>query len=297
MVKLTPKIATSGQIEKFLAAINEHTRHPLYWRTFCYCGMFMGLRMSETIRINLKDIDFTEKTLVMPYKQKNGTEHETLIFTDEMAEKLQAHIRTYRQEIEQSGGWLFFSKKAKGKVTSWGARKQFDRFRKYAGIDEVYNVTPHNHKMHKFSYHSFRHYYLSGAFAKTKDLRSVMILGRHKSIESAMRYQHSNIELKKEIVDGLQGHKQQQYIQQDNSELKLEIQELRADIEQLKDLLIKRIIKERKDYLHGHYLRNREDKLAKTKTKQQERQQAWNNQTNEQQEQNALEFAMATLRE
>lgn len=214
------------QIEVFMSAINKHTRSPLYWRTFCYCGMHLGLRISETIHINLKDIDWKEKTLAMPYKQKNGTEYEVIALPGIMVDKLKNHVRTYRNEIAESGGWLFFSRKKTGRITTYGARKQFDRFRRCAGMDDTYATTKAGHEMRKFSYHSFRHYYSTLVFGKVQDGRAARILTRHKSDKAFESYIHINAQHKREIVERVFNDKPD------------DLAQIKSDIAELKNLLL-----------------------------------------------------------
>lgn len=72
----------------------------------------------------------------------------------------------------------------------------FDKLLDEAGISE---------SGRKLSWHSIRHSTGRYAYAQTEDLEAVAEILRHTSLESARRYAHPSIEMKRDVVESLQG--------------------------------------------------------------------------------------------
>lgn len=213
MKKQTPKILSEEEFQRLINAIPfvVTKRFIPYWENFLYCASDAGMRMNESINLTPQDLVIKNngRMQIVLKKQKNGTLNEILVPTSFLSQRLIDHCSIYEKEIEQSGGWLFFTPSKKDRRLSriWG-RIMFSKFRAVAGLEEVYKerrVTNKHAKgsLRRISYHTLRHFFgmRISAGENPQPIQNVQMMMRHSNIQSTMRYLHQSTHLKEKIVD------------------------------------------------------------------------------------------------
>ncbi len=240
-----PKIINDDELERVFRAIPVVAKtKTLFYTTLVMLGAFMGLRCNEAITIKIQDIDWFERALTIA-KQKNGNNGERTAIPGFVLQKLKEHIKTYQEDITDCGGYLFFSKHNKSKkepISRDHVRAFMEKIRKETGINKAYAQSKDTWKrkdgqprnLYILSYHTFRHYYLTKIEEKIGNLKSTMVMGRHLSPQSAMRYQHTTLKDKREIIEKVFS-KEENNQEKELKSLKQELQEIKS---MLKDALV-----------------------------------------------------------
>ncbi len=170
-----------------------------------------GLRLSEVLNINLRDIDFEERTLTITH-QKNGNDNEKIPLLNITIARLVDYIHKYKAKINQCNNFLFFSTATRSHISRGGIWTRIYEYRKLAGFNEdIYGFSINGNKKHKFSFHSLRHYYINDVANKMVDrwgmidTNSLRALSRHKNPQSLNSYLIINDKMKRKITDSLFG--------------------------------------------------------------------------------------------
>jgi integrase len=129
----------------------------------------------ELYRVRIEHIDFTAKVVFIPdSKTPDGRRSVPL------SERALAVLK--RRCGDQSSGWLFPSKRSKcGHLTTLGHR--FREARRKAGLPE------------ELVLYCGRHDFGTRVLTKTGNLKLVMLTMGHKSVSTAMKYQHPELEI------------------------------------------------------------------------------------------------------
>jgi len=221
-----PKIISDRELELLFESIPDiaSKKKVLYWDTMLSMGAFMGFRQSECSNLKLGDIDWYRGIIVLR-KQKNKVEYEPVPMPDIIAEKLRKHISEYKLKIIGSNGYIFFGIGKSG-ISGGAVRRFINHLREASGITSSYKSSADGRKLYTFSFHTLRHYYLTMAYKKLRDIRATQVVGRHKSINSALRYQHLDVDDKRNFINTIF-----------TEAPKTEIEGLKEAINELKQLL------------------------------------------------------------
>jgi len=227
------KIITQEEYERFINALNSVVRKSDYWRLVMHFGRYIGLRRDETATFNLKYLDLATGIYRLP-KQKNKDKFEPVVVPNFLIPLIKEHILKYKVSIEASGGYLFFTRTNKHQ-SGWMIDQIVKKTRQRANLDTSYSKRKDNEAaLHVLTYHTLRHLCLTDVQDKLNDIYSTMLIGRHKSIISALRYQHTSIEQKKKITERVYSGE----FQKQQEEIAL----LKESIKEIKDLLKSSII-------------------------------------------------------
>lgn len=201
-----PVVLTKGEVRQFLGVLKGT---PLLMAKVMYGG---GLRISDVVRLRIKDIDFGYQQIVL--RGGKGDKDRRTILARQVVEPLKAHIEWVKRQWEQdleSGAppifmppalerkypnagrdfiwqWLFPSRewlndprsdlRRRHHLNPKAVQDQFREAKKAAKIDK--RITPHVMR------HSFATHLLEDGY----DIRTVQELLGHASVETTMKYLH-----------------------------------------------------------------------------------------------------------
>lgn len=210
--KAGDKLPTQCDLNKVIIAAEGK------YQSLLRIGSLCGFRISELLALSLipgegrNYIDFDAGKITIA-RQKNGRSNEPFILFPDLTMALKGHIGEYKDEIEQSGGWLFWScyrgqyrKLARSTVLS-----MIHKYRRRAGLTEVYGMTKDGRRKHRFSMHSTRHYAINrwGKLCVEKigifDTNTICCLSRHKNPSSLEHYRVLNEDIRKKVTNTLLG--------------------------------------------------------------------------------------------
>lgn len=171
----------------------------------------LGLRIGEVVKINIKDIDFQTRELMI--KTEKSRVINTLLIPVPLFRLTMEYIKTFNSKIAQAEGFVFF--KEDGKYSSREEpylcsdyiRKNFRLYAQKAGLDKVYDTSDESNydrtprSLHRLTTHSLRHYAIT-SFSKQTNGNVILTskFARHKNPGITMTYiSVSKQELYKEI--------------------------------------------------------------------------------------------------
>ena len=179
-VRSLPDVLTADEVERLIAAVEQS--HAMYFRDKAMLELAYGagLRVSEWISIQVKDVAFEDGVVRVLGK---GAKQRLVPIGRRAAAALSIYLRELRPRLErgEGKGVLFLS--ARGRpLTRMGAWSVLRRWVTRAGIEK--HVTPHTLR------HSFATHLLEGG----ADLRAVQEMLGHADISTTQVYTHVNRE-------------------------------------------------------------------------------------------------------
>lgn len=167
-----PEILSRVEIEKILGCISNQ-KH----RLLIALSYGAGLRVSEIVRLKIRDIDF-ERNLLMVRHGKGNKDRATIF-----PEKLRAEIGNFLKN-RLPDEYVFKSQRG-GRLTERTAQKIFEKSLQKAGV------------IKKATFHSLRHSFATHLLENGVDTRFVQELLGHQNIRTTQRYTRvSNLSLK-----------------------------------------------------------------------------------------------------
>lgn len=177
--KRLPKIIKDSEVEMLFDACDLDDK--LGYRNYCILGCLYGcgLRVSELCNMQIKDIDFNDRTIKITGK---GNKDRVVIMYDELALSLKHYISTFRLELlylskEVENRTVFLNKNGKS-LTRVGVRKILDGLVTKCG--ETFHISPH----------MLRHSFATALLNNGADMRSVQELLGHESLSTTQVYTH-----------------------------------------------------------------------------------------------------------
>jgi len=137
-----------------------------------------GVRCSELVQIEIKDIDFTSKTIRIFGK---GSKERIVLFGDKAKNRLLKYMHKERPRFYNETEKLFLNYRNEP-LTSRSVQRVFEMFRKFLKIDKP--ITPHK----------IRHSFATHMLNKGVDLRVIQELLGHKTLTSTEKYTHICLE-------------------------------------------------------------------------------------------------------
>ena len=135
----------------------------------------LGLRIGEVVRINIKDIKFESRELVV--KTEKAMTLDTLLIPAPLFKETLDYIEANSGSIEKAQGSLFFKEAGKGRKESYldqnYVRNAFREYVRKANLDEVYDQSDEARpgrvprRLHRLTTHSLRHYAITRFAEKT----------------------------------------------------------------------------------------------------------------------------------
>ena len=198
---------TDSELKRFLSSC----RHPKAYLAFLMQS-HLGLRVSEVARVKLSDIDWhNNKIRISTLKACTG---DFLFMPKPVRIQLLTWVQKYSKEIEKSGGFIFYNESNKNKrphaSPDW-LRNEFRRTCILANLNEWYDYAEDgknpiqkdegSRKLHRFSTHSLRHYFITKCYGHCKNPMLTQKLARHQDFRNTQRYINVNYEKLGKVIE------------------------------------------------------------------------------------------------
>lgn len=185
--KRLPKIVKNEELNILFSSID--TKKPLGYRNYVLLELLFatGIRVSELCGMQIKDIDFGSKEIVIHGK---GSKDRIVLIYDSLVDKLKHYI-TYERILLLSKGsnennrYVFLNQRGET-LTTRGIRVILTSLIKNAG--ETFKLSPH----------MLRHSFATALLNNGADLRSVQELLGHENLSTTQIYTHVTYEKMKE---------------------------------------------------------------------------------------------------
>ncbi len=181
--KRLPKIIKNTEIEAMLESCDLENK--LGYRNYCILLILFtsGLRVSELCNLEIKDIDFLDRTIKIKGK---GNKDRIVILNEDVAPILKHYISTFRNDILYNSSDLenrhVFLNKNGTTLTRVGVRKILDKI--VADSGDTFHISPH----------MLRHSFATTLLNNGMDLRSVQELLGHENLSTTQIYTHVSYE-------------------------------------------------------------------------------------------------------
>ena len=177
--KRLPKVISNDEIEMLMNSCDLENK--LGYRNYCIVGCLFGcgLRVSELCNMEIKDIDFVERTIQIHGK---GSKDRIVIMYEDLAKSLKHYISTFRIDLlynsKSTENRHVFLNKNGTTLTRVGVRKILEKMVNDCG--ETFHISPH----------MLRHSFATALLNKGMDLRYVQELLGHESLSTTQIYTH-----------------------------------------------------------------------------------------------------------
>jgi len=200
-----------GFTEREIQLFFKHVDSPKFHLLFSYQAN-LGLRLGEVIKLNVKDIKFESRELVV--KTEKAMTLDALLIPAPLFNDTLEFIRANTRAIERADGYIFYKEDGKSHtnvkhVDEGYVRNQFRRYILASHLDEAYDQSDESRPertprtLHRLTTHSLRHYAITH-FAEQNN-GNVMLaskFARHAKTETTMTYLHVN---RKALYAGIDG--------------------------------------------------------------------------------------------
>ncbi|MDR2371230.1 MAG: tyrosine recombinase [Treponema sp.] len=179
-----PETFASGQVARILAAVDTSTPLGVRDRALYTLIYQAGLRVSEAVRLNVRDLEFSRKSGIARVTGK-GSKERLVIFGADAAQWLARYLKESRPRLAGSRTVpaLFITKAGK-RLSRKGIWKNFVPLTATAGASS--------------KLHSLRHTFATELLANGADLRSVQELLGHADLSTTQIYTHVDVSLLRE---------------------------------------------------------------------------------------------------
>ncbi|MEK6480131.1 tyrosine-type recombinase/integrase [Catalinimonas sp. 4WD22] len=160
-----PVVLSKHEVGAILKQVRNRKHHAILSTIYA-----SGLRISEVIRLKIKDID--SKRMVLVVRQGKGKKDRQVPLSKHLLQEL----RTYYQEY-QPKDYLFEGEKG-GAYSKSSIQQIFRRAKKAVGIQK------------KATVHTLRHSYATHLLESGTDLRMIQVLLGHNSVKTTEIYTH-----------------------------------------------------------------------------------------------------------
>ena len=178
-----PEVMDQETVEELLNLINFDKPLGLRDKALFELIYSCGLRISEVVNLNIKDINFSEKLIKVMGK---GGKERLVIFGEEAEKWLKMYIKKSRPVLAEGGGRgpaLFVNRYGK-RISRMGIWKNFRRYAQIAGTSS--------------RVHTLRHSFATALLHGGADLRTVQTLLGHADLATTQIYTHVNTSLLEE---------------------------------------------------------------------------------------------------
>jgi len=166
--KQLPRVLSVEQLER-LFATTDNAKH----RALLMTAYAAGLRVSETVRLQLTDIESDPSRMLIRIHQGKGNKDRYSL----LSERLLLELRAY-WKINCPRPWLFPGSKANQPMPSGTAQKVYNQARARAGIKQG------------SGFHTLRHSFATHLFDAGVEPYTLQLLLGHRSIKTTLRYVH-----------------------------------------------------------------------------------------------------------
>lgn len=164
--KRLPVVLTFDEVARFLDACEN----PKYLTIFV-CAYAGGLRVSEVVKLQVRDID--SQRMVLHIRQGKGWRDRYVPLSPRLLEALRAHWRRYKP-----ADWLFAGQPKTQPITAGSVIRYCRQVSATAGLGK------------RVTMHSLRHSYATHLLEAGTDLRSIQLLLGHRNLKTTAIYTH-----------------------------------------------------------------------------------------------------------
>jgi site-specific recombinase XerD len=168
--KRLPQVLSVEQLERLFRA----TLHPKH-RAVLMTTYAAGLRVSEVVRLQVRDIESDPSRMLIRINQGKGNKDRYAL----LSERLLVELRAY-WKIERPRPWMFPGSKSNRPMSSGTAQKIYNQARRRVGIE------------HGSGIHTLRHSFSTHLFDAGVDPHTIQLLLGHRSIKTTLKYLHSS---------------------------------------------------------------------------------------------------------
>jgi integrase/recombinase XerD len=166
--KQLPRVLSVEQLER-LFATTDNAKH----RALLMTAYAAGLRVSETVRLKLTDIESDPSRMLIRIHQGKGNKDRYSL----LSERLLLELRAY-WKIDCPRPWLFPGSRVNQPMPSGTAQKVYNQARARAGITQG------------SGFHTLRHSFATHLFDAGVDTHTLQLLLGHRSIKTTLKYVH-----------------------------------------------------------------------------------------------------------
>lgn len=186
--KTLPVVLNQEEIKALLSVI----QNPKYY-AMAATLYGAGLRISECLNLQIKDIDSTN--MVITVRDGKGNKDRQTVLSEKLLQILREY---YRKSKIKPGSFLFPSRKDKNKPFS---KRQTQRFIRNAGLDAGIKKP--------VSAHVLRHSFATHLLENGTNLRKIQVILGHKSLKTTSIYTHLAKDFLKEVQSPLDSLKEE----------------------------------------------------------------------------------------
>jgi integrase/recombinase XerD len=173
--------------------LNSDDKHKIRDFTIFYLYLSNGLRLTELVNVDIKHIDFENKSLDIIGK---GDKPAKIYLSDESVNVIKTYITDYRNVIkdnikEEYKDALFISAKSQ-RISKRTVEDVGKKYMEAIGLDTS-----------KYHIHSIRHGYAMNLYKNGQDIRTIQMLLRHSSIQTTTFYFRAEEEKLREANEGV----------------------------------------------------------------------------------------------
>ena len=179
--KRLPVVLSKAEVQAILDAVEDFKL-----RTILVTIYSAGLRVSEAVRLRVRDIDSSQMQLRI--EQGKGRKDRYTLLGQRNLELLREYYRRYRPD---PNGWLFGGQKKGNWISVSAVQNAFKRARKKAGIHKPATV------------HTLRHSFATHLLEQNADVFTIKKLLGHSSLKTTSVYLHISRERLGQIVSPL----------------------------------------------------------------------------------------------
>jgi len=185
------------EFKKFISVIDDE-RAKIAFLLGAYCG----LRSSEIRSVNIKNLDFFDRTLKVTGEVAKYGRERIVPLSINFCEILKRYVEKYQKYFRD--GYLiypYFNSRG-NKITNARLRNIFNSYSKKAGIKSYYMIDKRGQSRTKYHLHTLRHYFVSKCFETGVPLKVISTWVGHKSIATtADIYTHLEAKRYNELID------------------------------------------------------------------------------------------------
>lgn len=204
------KLPTEEQYERIVEVAED--RHKYLFRI----AQLTGFRISEILGLSTQQgegrnyIDLENSKIILA-KQKNGRVNEPFMTFPTLEITIMKYLEEFGDKVWAADGWLFWSKR-KGfyrNMPRSTALSMVQKYRRDAGLLEIYGKTKDGKNKYRFSMHSSRHYAINDwgrrCVERTGhyDTNTISCMSRHKNPSSLESYRVLDEKIRRKVTDTL----------------------------------------------------------------------------------------------
>lgn len=160
-----PVVLSKQEVEKIFRQIHNRKHHAILSTIYA-----SGLRISEVIRLKIRDIDSQRMVLVI--RQSKGKKDRQVPLSKQLLKELRTYYQLYKPK-----DYLFEGERG-GAYSKSSIQQIFRKAKKGAGIQK------------KATVHTLRHSYATHLLESGTDLRMIQVLLGHNSVKTTEIYTH-----------------------------------------------------------------------------------------------------------